>query len=292
MTVKELCRRADSILENIPDGKFDGMCILEDMGGITREKLYTSPDTEIPEGRANRILDGVRRRAAGYPLQYILGKWEFYGLTFKVGEGVLIPRADTETLVDETLRRLEKTSGGEKLNIVDLCSGSGCIAVALAKNLGEKAQLFAVELSGGAFPYLVDNVRDNGCNVRLLRGDVMNGAVMENFRRNGDGEEYIVIDCIASNPPYLTDKEMDSLQKEVTFEPEDALYGGSDGLKFYRVIACLWKEILKKDGLMIFETGSGQCDAVRSILEENGFYGVFTANDAGGNLRVVGGYKK
>lgn len=292
MTIKELFDRTVSILEQTPDSSFDGMCILEDMGGITKERLYTFPDEEIAEGKANRILDSVRRRAAGYPLQYILGKWEFYGLPFKVGEGVLIPRPDTETLVDTALDRLAKFPDDDKLGIIDLCSGSGCIAVALAKTLGDKAHLYGVELSGEAFPYLVDNIRDNGCNVRLLKGDVMNGAIMENFRSGEEDDEYIKIDCIVSNPPYLTDKEMDNLQKEVTFEPENALYGGSDGLKFYRVIACLWREILRKDGLMIFEIGSEQGEEVRKILEDNGFYDIFTADDSGGNLRVIGGYKE
>ena len=122
----------------------------------------------------------------------------------------------------------------------------------------------------------------------MLKGDIMNGALLENFKTS-DGE-YMDIGCIVSNPPYLTDREMDELQKEVTFEPETALYGGNDGLKFYRVIACLWKELLKKGGLMIFEIGTEQAEDVRNILSDSGFGGIFTAPDATGGIRVIGGY--
>lgn len=288
MTVRELCSRIDSILAETEDREFDKMCILEDIGGITRERAAIHPDDDIPDGISAKVLDAARRRSAGYPLQYILGKWEFYGLPFRVGEGVLIPRPDTETLVDETLKHAAAMNR-EKINIVDLCSGSGCIAVALAKNLGDKAQLYAVELSSEAFPYLLENVRANEVNVKLLKGDVMNGGIMENFRDPENEDEYITIDCIVSNPPYLTDKEMDELQKEVTFEPQTALYGGNDGLKFYRVISCLWKEILRKDGLLIFEIGTEQEADMRKILTDSGFTDIFTANDATGAVRVIGG---
>lgn len=284
MTIKELNSRLDSILKDVPDKEFDKICLMEDLCGITREMAAIHPEKELTEAAANSAVKGARRRAAGYPLQYILGKWEFFGRTFKVGEGVLIPRPDTETLIDEILTRLDRSTPH---SILDLCSGSGCIAVTLAKELHDSS-VYAVELSSEAFPYLVENVRTNGADIRLLKGDVMNGALLENFR-NGEGE-YIPIDCIVSNPPYLTDKEMDELQKEVTFEPEMALYGGSDGLKFYRVIACLWKELLKKDGMMIFETGTEQAEDVKKILTESGFTDIFTANDATGGVRVVGGY--
>ena len=290
MTIQELNNRLDSILKDVPDKEFDKICLMEDLCGITREMLAVHPEKELSDAAANSAVKGARRRAAGYPLQYILGSWEFYGRRFKVGEGVLIPRPDTETLIDETISRLGRDFGS---GILDLCSGSGCIAVTLAKEL-EKSSVYAVELSSEAFPYLAENVRANGADVKLLKGDVMNGSLLENFRISGnykgDEGEYLEIGCIVSNPPYLTDKEMDELQKEVTFEPEMALYGGSDGLKFYRVIACLWKELLKKDGLMIFETGTEQAEDVIKILSDSGFTDIFTANDATGGVRVVGGY--
>ncbi len=291
MTIQELCKKTDELLENIPDRKFDRMCILEDIGRISPEKAAVHSDEEVSGITAERVLAAARRRSVGYPLQYILGEWEFYGLKFKVGEGVLIPRADTEALVDETLRRL-KEDGCKKPAVIDLCSGSGCIAAALARMLGSDASVYALELSGEAFPYLSENVRRNGVqNVRLLRGDVMDGKMTDNFRSPSDNDRFIPVDCIVSNPPYLTDSEMEELPKEVTYEPQTALYGGNDGLKFYRVIICLWKEVLKTGGLMIFEIGDGQEISVKRLFEENGFERIFTAMDGAGNVRVVGGYK-
>lgn len=290
MNIAELNKRMDSIMKDVPDSEFDKLCILEDIGGVSRERLMLHSEDVISDGTSARVLDCARRRATGYPLQYILGSWEFYGLKFSVGEGVLIPRSDTETLVDTALERLEKLYSGEKMHIIDLCSGSGCIAVSLAKKLADKAQVYGVELSGEAFPYLAENVRNNGVDVKLLRGDVMNGMLLDNFRSEETGE-YIPVDCIVSNPPYLTDDEMESLQKEVTFEPEAALYGGNDGLKFYRVIACLWKELIRDGGMLIFEVGDAQWEQVSKILEDNGFSDIFTARDGADCVRVVGGYK-
>ena len=287
MTVTQLSKKLDDILKDIPDKSFDKFCIMEDMGGITRENCLIHPENEVSEDIAKKVISAAEKRAEGYPLQYILGQWEFFGRQFKVGEGVLIPRPDTEVLVEEVLKRLSKS---EKHSIIDLCSGSGCIAVTLAKEL-EGSDVYAVELSGDAFPYLAENVKRNGANVKLLRGDVMNGAIMENFRDPEEPDEYINIDCIVSNPPYLTEREMAELQKEVTFEPHKALYGGVDGLQFYRVIARLWSEVLAADGLMIFEIGSEQAEDVKNILASCGFGNILTANDATGAVRVIGGYK-
>ncbi len=288
MTISELSKRMDGILADIPDRNFDKFCLLEDIGRLTREQCLIHPETELSDGLCSRLISCAHKRASGYPLQYILGKWEFYGRPFKVGEGVLIPRPDTEVLVEEALKRL---SDGSEHTIIDLCSGSGCIAVTLAKELEGRSRVYATELTGEAFAYLAENVRGNNACVKLIRGDVMNGALMENFRCPDDPEKYMSIDCIVSNPPYLTEREMDELQREVTFEPETALYGGTDGLKFYRVIARLWSEVLCPRGLMIFETGNGQSGDVAAILSDCGFEDIFTAPDATGEIRVVGGYK-
>lgn len=286
MTVTQLSKQIDGILKDIPDRSFDKFCIMEDIGGMTREMCLIHPENEVSDDTAQKVTKAAQKRAEGYPLQYILGQWEFFGRQFRVGEGVLIPRPDTEVLIEEVLSRLSRS---QKHRIIDLCSGSGCIAVTLAKEL-EGSEVYAVELSGDAFPYLAENVKRNDANVKLLRGDVMNGAIMENFRDPEEPDEYIGIDCIVSNPPYLTEQEMNELQREVTYEPKKALYGGMDGLQFYRVIARLWKEVLAPDGLMIFEIGSEQAEDVRDILASCGFGNIFTANDATGAVRVIGGY--
>ncbi|MGN1089695.1 MAG: peptide chain release factor N(5)-glutamine methyltransferase [Huintestinicola sp.] len=285
MTVIELKNKVNSILAEIPDGTFDGMCILEDFGNISDTDIALHPERDVPESICSKVIRAAQRRECGYPLQYILGEWEFYGRRFKVGEGVLIPRPDTEALADAMIEKI-KAAKKDKPRILDLCSGSGCLAVTAAKEI-QGAEVYAVELSSEAFPYLIENIRINDADVKVIKGDVFDGRLLDNFRDNeGEANPF---DCIISNPPYLTDKEMEELQKEVTFEPQSALYGGTDGLKFYRVIACLWKEVLSEKGLLIFEIGDRMEDAVSQILAENGFSDIFYAKDGSGLIRVVGG---
>lgn len=286
MKISELSEKVSLLLSDTEDGGFDGMCILEDIGGITRERAALHPDDELHESICARVIEAANKRKSGYPLQYILGQWEFYGLRFRVGEGVLIPRPDTEALAEEAIGRIKK-QGAASPRIIDLCSGSGCIAVTLAK-LIEGSEVFAVELSGEAFPYLTDNIRSNDARVTVIRGDVSDGRLLDNFR-DEDGE-IVPVDCIVSNPPYLTSEEMAELQTEVGYEPEIALFGGNDGLKFYRIITCLWKVLLTEGGLLIFEIGNDQEGAVTDILINEGFGDIFTAPDATGAIRVVGGY--
>ncbi|MBR4224514.1 MAG: peptide chain release factor N(5)-glutamine methyltransferase, partial [Oscillospiraceae bacterium] len=259
MTLKEINERLRTLLEDIPDGEFDAMCIFEDFIA-PREALFTHPESDISEDKAALAIGAAHKRVEGYPLQYILGSWEFYGRTFKVGEGVLIPRPDTETAVDAALDMAGRLYDGVPLITADLCSGSGCIAVTLAKELADRAKVYAVELSGDAIPYLMENIHDNDADVMLIRGDISNGHLLDNFV-SADGEP-VDLDMIVSNPPYLTDEEMSSLQREVSYEPELALYGGIDGLQFYRVIACLWGTRLRSGGGIVLEIGDSQAEAV------------------------------
>ncbi len=288
MTYRELYNRIKTVLKNagIDDYEFDAKCIFKDTAGLDYSVLplkETAPDGDI----CSKALKAAEKRASGYPLQYLLGTWEFYGLPFKVGEGVLIPRPDTETLVDEVIRFV-KESNIKNPEIIDLCSGSGCIAVALQKNI-PGAKVYAAELSSEAFLYLTHNIKMNGADIKLLKGDVMNGSLLGNFICEDSPGDYRQADCIVSNPPYLTGDEMDNLQTEVAHEPDKALRGGKDGLEFYRVIPCLWKDILKDGGLLAFETGSGQGSAVSGIMLENGYKNVRVIKDLSGNDRVVTG---
>ena len=288
MIIKEINTRLRSLLKDSPDGEFDAMCLFEDFIA-SRETLLTHPDSDIPEDKAALAISAAHKRLEGYPLQYILGSWEFYGRTFRVGEGVLIPRPDTETLAEAALDHAGRLYDGSPLIIADLCSGSGCIAVTLAKELGDRAKVYAVELSGDAIPYLMDNVRDNRADVTLIRGDVSNGHLLDNFV-DANGEP-MQIDMIVSNPPYLTEAEMNDLQREVSFEPSEALYGGTDGLNFYRVISCLWGERLRTGGMIAFETGDRQAADVSQILRDSGFEDISVIQYAGLD-RVVTARKK
>ncbi len=163
--------------------------------------------------------------------------------------------------------------------------------VSLKKEL-PNAAVYAVELSSEAMPYLTKNIFRHGADVKVLKGDVTDGRLLENFADPDDIGELRKIDCIVSNPPYITDKEMNELSREVRREPEAALRGGADGLKFYRVISCLWREILKDGGLIAFEIGFEQAEAVRDILEKSGYENISVYRDYAGRDRVITGIKK
>ncbi|MBO7473304.1 MAG: peptide chain release factor N(5)-glutamine methyltransferase [Ruminococcus sp.] len=254
---------------------FEIKCIFQDILG---EKFpMFAPKELVPDDKAAEILSVSKRRSEGYPLQYLLGQWEFWGCNFKVGEGVLIPRPDTETLVEQVLDICRK----EKLTdpkIADLCSGSGCIAVALKKEL-PKAEVYAVELSEKALYYLRQNTELNGCgDIKIISGDVL---------KSETARQITGLDVLVSNPPYLTFQDMSELMIEVRYEPESALFGGEDGLDFYRAVTELWKASIKDGGFIAYEFGFGQHDAVKDILEKNGFTNVELRRDGADIIRTA-----
>ena len=245
--------------------------------------------TEDPELEASWILEDAhtpeqareiaQRRAAHEPLQYLLGKWEFYGMPFYVGTGVLIPRADTETLVEAVLARVPDAPGQQ---ITDLCTGSGCIALALAAHMTH-TQFTGIDLSAAALEYARRNQTLNGLrNARMCRADVLDAAA---------ASQYHDLAAVVCNPPYLTAAEMQQLQQEVRYEPQEALAGGADGLDFYRRITELWRDSLRNGGLLAYEVGYEQADAVAALLAENSFSDIETVSDYNGIERVVLGRK-
>lgn len=245
-----ICALSDSGVEN---AGFEAKQLLE-LCGLSRMKIISDPKDIVPkltEADAKKYLE---RRISGEPLQYILGEWEFYGLPFKVGKGVLIPRRDTEILVDIAKDFLGNNFGNA--SVLDLCAGSGCIGIALAKTCGANAVL--VEKSEEAFAYLTENIKLNNAEslCRAVLGDCF--------------DEYGEFDVIVSNPPYLTRSDMENLQREVSFEPEMALYGGKDGLYFYRKLLKVHVENLRQGGLFAVEIGIGEEKAVMEIFRENG----------------------
>ncbi|MBP1536330.1 MAG: peptide chain release factor N(5)-glutamine methyltransferase [Ruminococcus sp.] len=220
-----------------------------------------------------------RRRMNGEPLQYLIGEWEFYGLAFKVGEGVLIPRQDTETLVDIVRRKAPKD---KPLTVADLCAGSGCIGIALEKYL-DCGQVIAVEVSDKAIEYMKQNIALNGSKMQIVKGDVTDRETAEDLP---------FVDVLTANPPYLTSQDMKVLQREVSFEPQGALFGGDDGLDFYRHILINFKHKLKTGGLIALEIGIGMQDEVMTMLVRHGFENVRANKDACGIFRVITGFKK
>lgn len=237
--------------------------------GISRGNI------QITTKEVNRqVLDDFfQKRQNGEPLQYILGKWDFYKGEFFVGKGVLIPRQDTETLVEVATAFL-KTKENPK--VIDLCSGSGCVAISIATDYSN-SEIIAAEKYREAFYYLEKNIKHNNTNnVKPVLTDI----TKESFGK---------YDLIVSNPPYITKKDMKDLSEEVKNEPETALLGGDDGLYFYRAIAEKWIPHLKSGGMLAVEIGIGQEMQVIEIFKNSGLINVKTQKDLCGVQRVVFG---
>ena len=258
----------------ISDSEFDTFCIFQDLLN-DRNPLFM-PDEPLNSETAEKIYALVSERGKGYPLQYLLGEWDFWKYRFKVGEGVLIPRPDTETLIENVLDICRKNDL-KSPKILDLCSGSGCIAITLSKEIPH-SQLYAVENSDTAFEYLEKNIEFQNADVKAIKADVLIPETAEKFKD---------FDIIASNPPYLTAEEMRDLQKEVQAEPESALFGGDDGLDFYRAITEIWSKCLKTGGYICYEFGMGQHEAVSEILRLNNFININLTKDTGEIIRTV-----
>lgn len=251
----------------IADAKRDAETLLLYLEKADRTFLYVHRNDATDEYRADAYFGLIDRRAAGEPLQYILGSQEFMGLNFAVNPSVLIPRQDTETLVELALKR-----AGEKkrsLSILDMCCGSGAIAVSMAHFL-PKAKITACDISPEALEVARGNAARNGLNGRIefRESDLFFMTKRKKTVRIKDS-----FDMILSNPPYIPTQDIDTLQTEVRdHEPIKALDGGSDGLDFYRRIAEDAFGSLKKDGLMFLEIGRDQAEAVISLLSGAGYY--------------------
>lgn len=256
--------------------EFGARCIMEQVFDKSFPMIMLDRNKPVSEAEEQDCLSMAKKRAEGYPLQYILGEWEFFGYRFKVGEGVLIPRPDTETLIERVIE-ICRRNNLKSPKIADLCSGSGCIAVTLKKEI-PRAQVYAVELSDGALPYIRRNAELNDADIHIIQADVLDEKT---------AAELDDLDIIVSNPPYLTARDMNCLQTEVAFEPEMALFGGEDGLDFYRKITGIWGDSLNSGGYIAFEFGINQHEAVSEILQQYGFKNIQLSRDTSGIIRTV-----
>lgn len=256
------------------DAAFDARCLLEDCGGMGRGGM--ADDTPLSSAALARLEQAAEERAAGRPLQYILGEWDFLTLTLSVGEGVLIPRPDTEVLCETAAALLQRCAAPR---ILDLCAGSGCVGLGVA-SLCPGAAVTAVELSEEALSYLRRNiVRYPRLHVQAVQADVLADA----GRFSGG------YDAILSNPPYIPSADISGLQREVQREPVMALDGAADGLRFYRAITAQWVPKLKPGGLCAVEVGWDQAAAVSALFSAAGLEQVTAVPDAAGIYRVVWG---
>ena len=276
MKVKQLKQQ---IIEKISccafeESEFEADCMIADLLGVTNSVLRVMNESEVSDETVVKCEEFVQRRLNGEPLQYIFGKWEFYANSFYVGEGVLIPRPETELLVDIAIDFL---NGKPDATCLDLCSGSGCIGISVAKAI-KSAEVTMLEKSDKAFEYLKKNISLNAVsNCRAIIGDVFDGALQL------DGFQY---DLLLSNPPYIRSDLISDLQREVQAEPHMALDGGTDGLDFYRAIAEKWFCVVKPDGLVAVEIGEEQGRDVSTIFSKY-FKDVTVIKDYSGNDRVV-----
>lgn len=276
VAVKFLYNKAKEELDKagISDPAFNSMCLIEKVFNINKIELM-SGNHAADDKKGAEFVTLLGRRLSGEPLQYILGEWEFYGYKLKVGKGVLIPRDDTEVLLGICLNYLKDKKNAR---VLDLCSGSGALAIAIAKETD--SEVYAVEKSAEALPYLCQNIALNKADIQVIAGDVF--TCYDEFEDNS-------FDLILSNPPYVESAEIETLQKEISFEPEMALDGGEDGLNFYRAITAFYTDKLKKGGMLAFELGEGQFEAVKSLMEEKSYSDIGNELDLGGIQRAIYG---
>lgn len=281
MTWSEVYKKAESILkrEYKDTYKYEIYSTLKYCFNISKIDLIMKKDEAVEPEVQKKLFDIIKLRTEHVPLQYILGYWYFMDLKFKVGEGVLIPREDTEVLVKKSLDYLQNV---ESPKIIDLCSGSGCVAISVKKNLGEKSEVYAAELSQIAFSYLQENIFLNECKVTAINGDV--------FKISSDFQDEF-FDAVISNPPYIKTGDLSCLQEEVKKEPRLALEGGEDGLYFYKNICKMWIPKLRGGGIIAFEVGINQALVVKTIMESYGIKNIKIFKDINNIERAVIGQK-
>lgn len=255
----------------------EAFLLLQQASGFSKIKLMTETQTELDTKAAEQYAAFLNERCAGRPLQYILGEWEFMGLPFFVGEGVLIPRADTEILVECVL---EKGKQYHFQTGLDIGTGTGCIPISLEKY--GNFNMTAVDISQQALTYAQKNNIRNQTKVQFLQSDLC--AFIPKEKK---------FDFIVSNPPYIETAEIADLMEEVrVYEPHNALDGGIDGLDFYRRIIEQAQDFLKNDGWIFFEIGCSQRKDLLQLLEQAGFDCLESRQDLAGLDRVVMGRKK
>ena len=247
--------------------------------GVDRTHLLTRSDDQVGESNYEEYLALIARRAAGEPLQYITGHQEFFGLDFHVTPSVLIPRPETEFLVERIIKLVDDSI--ESPLIVDVGTGSGCIAVALAVNV-PRAQLIATDLSVAALEVARMNAARHGVarKIQFLQGDLLEPLAIRRLENS--------VDVLASNPPYVNEGKPYLVQREVReWEPREALFGGVDGLEFFRRLLVDSPRYLRPGGSLVFEIGFSQLDAIRGIIHGSAWELVDVACDLQGIPRTV-----
>ncbi len=282
LNVLESLQLSTNFLEKkgIESPRLNAELLLAEILNCKRLDLYLKFDQPLKENEVDRYREWISRRGKFEPLQYIIGKVEFFGLQFKVTRDVLIPRSETEILVEEVINFCKSKSG---LKILDIGTGSGNIPIALAKNL-TNVEITTVDVSAKALEIAKENALLNGVEsgVKFILSDVNHLKI-----------ETGLFDIVISNPPYISAEEYPTLQKEIIdYEPSIALTDSNDGLDFYRAIAERSKSFLKKEGKLFLEIGKGQFEDVEKILSKNDFHNIEIIKDYQQIERVISGELK
>jgi release factor glutamine methyltransferase len=255
--------------------------LLSKLMKVDKVYIYTHGKDEVPEEIVEEYMKAVEKRSKGYPIQYIIKEKEFMGLDFYIEEGVLIPRPDTEVIVEYILAYIDKNHPNENIKVLDIGIGSGAIGLSVAY-YRKNTYVYGVDISPAALKVAgINRDRFKLTNVKLLESDL--------FEKIDKDEKFHII---ASNPPYIPTDSIDSLQEEVKdYEPRIALDGGKEGMEFYKRIVPESKEYLQERGLLIFEIGFDQGRVVEDLMIAEGFKDVKILKDLQGLDRAVLGIK-
>ncbi len=271
MTFREAIEMGEQMLQcaGIEDAKNDAWLLLTMVCKISRTYYYVHMDENLTIEQSKEYENVLKKRAEHVPLQYITGEQDFMGLPFRVNPSVLIPRQDTETLVEEALKVIKPG-----MKVLDMCTGSGCILISIMKNVTD-VEGDGFDISKQALIVAKENAKLNGVDASFERSDLFE-MVTDTY------------DVIVSNPPYIPTDVINGLMPEVAqYEPYQALDGKEDGLHFYRKIVKECKQYLNDGGKILFEIGHDQGDAVSEMLTYAGFSDVRVVKDLAGNDRVV-----
>ena len=278
MTLRQFYTDSTSSLDGV-----DVRTIIQQILGIDGTRFVLDMDKEVPQEKLELLKDCIRRRKNGEPVAYITGQRGFYENVFKVSEATLIPRADTEVLVEDSIKTLSKRFGPEdEIRILDLCCGTGCIGISVAKVLSLKVKAVHLTLSDLS-PEALAICRENVETIVQEQNIVVN-TILSNLFQDIEEESF---DAILSNPPYIRRDVIPTLEKQVRFEPMMALDGGEDGLDFVREIARKAKVHLAPGGLLEMEIGYDQGKEAQEILNNENYCGISIIRDLENCDRVV-----
>ena len=267
MVISKLKKEIESII-----GIHDARLLITGLLSVSNTDYVINKEMDIAQPQAEELISKAKKIASGEPLQYVVGTTEFMSLEFKVEPGVLIPRPDTETLVEAAINYI----GDKNLRVLDIGSGSGCVAISIA-HYCKNAEVTSIDISPQALAIAKDNRELNNAEVQFMLCDIMNDYPKGKF------------DVIVSNPPYIPTNDISELDTNVKdFEPLTALDGGKDGLDFYRRIISIAPELLSDDGKIYFEVGHDQADAVAELMSKD-FKNIKKIKDLCGIERVVCG---